>query len=440
MSNRDTSEGGAPLKKRRRLNPAMFVDIEAGVTDDEEEYVRDETEDEDEHEREEDIYDDVQSYIAVTQHSRLMQSIDDAGEDAWEELLERARERGRSSSVMEGLRSNEEVRLEGNDRIFEIGCLVGHEESTAFKVLSLATHPTFPQILARSITARSTIPGRIYAEVDSMDQARALARRISELDPSNIRPVSMDERTEMLTRASPYRPEDQKWVRVRDKRAKWKKYRGDTGLLIKRKEGFLVGLIPRIGKEPRPPQALAPHDDMVKTFGVRKVKSLEVKYIFEKCTYTQEGILLVPINEIDLIITSEILPCYHEFPLFCDTSLLEDATRLKTLSRVSQKRLQIQDRVKVIRGEFAGVLGEVVEVGNEEVLLHLPSQNIVAPFSILEVRPHFKVGDHVAVTHGKHKGVKGWVTFAYADTLIVHIAPEREASSISSTISISNEF
>ncbi|CAA7267817.1 unnamed protein product [Cyclocybe aegerita] len=420
----------------------MFIDIEAGITDDKEEYVRGETEDEDEHEREEDIYDNVQSYIAVTQHSRLMQSIGDAGEDAWEELLGRARERGRSSSVTERLRSNEEVRLEGNDRIFEIGCLVGHEESTVFKVLSLATHPTLPQILARSITAQSTIPGRIYAEVDSMDQAHVLALQISELDPSNIRPVSMDEQTKMLTWASPYRPEDQKWVQVHDKRAKWKKYKGDTGLLVKRKEGFLVGLIPRIGKESCPPQALAPHDDMVKTFGVCKVKALEVqkRYIFKKCTYTQEGILLVPIDEIDLIITSEILPCYHEFLLFCDTLLLEEATRLKTLSQVLQKRLQLQDQVKVIRGEFAGVLGEVVEVGNEEVLLRLPSQNIVAPFSILEVCPHFKVGDHVAVTHGEHKGFKGWVMFVYADTLVVHIAPEKEASSTSSAISISNEF
>ncbi|CAA7266352.1 unnamed protein product [Cyclocybe aegerita] len=419
----------------------MFLDIEAGVTDEEEEE-QGEFEDEDEHECEEQIYNDVESYEAVTRHSQLMRTIDDTGEDFWEDILAQARQQGQSSSVMETLNNQEDLRLRENDMIFEIGCLVGHEESVAFKVLSLATHPTFPQTLARSIVARSTIPGHIYTEVDDMTQARALARRIPELNTSNIHPVSLDERTDMLTRSSPYRLKDQKWVWVHDKRAKWKKYLGDTGLLIKRLDSFLVGLIPRIGKEPRPPQALAPQDDMVETFGIHKVKALETQtqYIFQQCTYTRDGILLVPTNEIDLVISSEVLPCHHEFALFCGSLLLEDTARSKTLSQVAQKHLQLHDWVKVIRGEFAGVLGEVVEVGTEEVLLRLPSQDIVAPFSVIEVRPHFKVGDHVAVTHGDHKGSKGWVTFAYDDRLVVHIAPEQEASFVSSVFSVPDVF
>ncbi|CAA7270368.1 unnamed protein product [Cyclocybe aegerita] len=343
---------------------------------------------------------------------------------------------------MEPLNNQEDLRLRENDMIFEIGCLVGHEESVAFKVLSLATHPTFPQTLACSIVARSTIPGCIYAEVDDMTQAHALARRIPELNTNNIRPVSLDERTDMLTRSSPYGLEDQKWVWVHDKWAKWKKYLGDTGLLIKRLDSFLVGLIPQIRKEPHPPQALVLQDNMVKTFRIHKVKALEtqMQYIFQEHTYTQDGILLVPTNEIDLVISSKVLPCHHEFALFCGSSLLEETVCSKTLSRVAQKRLQLHDRVKVIRGEFAGVLGEVVEVGTEEVLLRLPSQDIVAPFSIVEVCPHFKVGDHVAVTHGDHKGSKGWVTFAYDDRLVMHIAPEQEASFVSSVFSVPDMF
>ncbi|CAA7268654.1 unnamed protein product [Cyclocybe aegerita] len=232
-----------------------------------------------------------------------MRTIDDAGEDFWEDILARARQRERSSLVMETFNNQEDMRLQENDMIFEIGCLVGHEESVAFKVLSLVTHPTFPQTLACSIVAQSTIPGRIYAEVDNMTQARALARRIPELNMNNIRPVSLDERTDMLTRSSPYRLEDQKWVQVHDKRAKWKKYLGDTGLLIKRLDSFLVGLIPRIGKEPRPPQALTPQDDMVETFGIHKVKALETQtqYIFQQRTYTRDGILRTACNAQDAL-------------------------------------------------------------------------------------------------------------------------------------------
>ncbi|CAA7265989.1 unnamed protein product [Cyclocybe aegerita] len=170
----------------------MFLDIEAGVTDKEEEE-QGELEDKDKHKHEEQIYNDVELYEAVTRHSQLMRTIDDTGEDFWEDILAQVRQQGRSSSVMETFNNQEDMRLQENDMIFEIGCLVGHEESVAFKVLSLATHPTFPQTLAPSIVVRSTIPGCIYTEVDDMTQARALAHRIPELNTNNICPVSLDE-------------------------------------------------------------------------------------------------------------------------------------------------------------------------------------------------------------------------------------------------------
>jgi len=52
---------------------------------------------------------------------------------------------------------------------------IGSEELVAFKVLSRATHPTNSKILAKSIFARSTLPGRVYAEVSTLGKMTNLA-------------------------------------------------------------------------------------------------------------------------------------------------------------------------------------------------------------------------------------------------------------------------
>src|SRR5437016_10566697 len=116
--------------------------------------------------------------------------------------------------------------------------------------MSRATHPTHPDIQAKSVIARSTFPGRIYAEVSSFAQAKNLASSISELNPNAIRLLSPDQILSPLVVVNPFDVEPQTWVRIAGTGKGWKKYRGDICLVVKVEIGLVLVVIPRIRWNP----------------------------------------------------------------------------------------------------------------------------------------------------------------------------------------------
>ena len=70
--------------------------------------------------------------------------------------------------------------------------------------------------------------------------------------------------------------------------------------------------------------------------------------------------------------------------------------------------MEIDDRIKVLRGPFHGLLGKVTGLASEEVEVYLPSQDLNECVRIWELAREFSVGDHVRMRVGNDETI-GWV-------------------------------
>ncbi|KAF8192038.1 hypothetical protein BJ912DRAFT_797771, partial [Pholiota molesta] len=98
-----------------------------------------------------------------------------------------------------------------------------------------------------------------------------------------------------------------------------------------------------------------------------------------------------------------------ELAVFRSTSLLSTETAVQTDRMIIQTRMNIGDRVKVMVGTYLGMLGNVVEMKENEVAVYLPSQDIIEDMLQDSVRAAFDIGDQVVVVDGERKGLVGWV-------------------------------
>jgi ribosomal protein L24 len=385
-------------------------------------------------------------------HSTLYRSITQADEDEdenendnivskWQQMARRLQWH---SSARE-YQSDEDIgyQLQNTDMLWEIGCRVsftplyllflnihglqiGEEETIPFKVLQRACHPSTPEVLASSIVA-TPIPGRIYAEVTGFAQATKLARSLAELDPLRISLVPREDIPKILNFASS-RHVCQQWARVGGKKKKWHWYQGDTGL-IEKVEGSrkkYLALIPRLvledvrGGQSRPRQALVERAVLEVQVGLSLVEDDEHgRFIWNKQTFSAEGLLLVDLDDIDILPLLETLPSSAELAVFRSTSLLSTETAVQTDRMIIQTRMNIGDRVKVMVGTYLGMLGNVVEMKENEVTVYLPSQDIIEDMLQDSVRAAFDIGDQVVVVDGERKGLVGWVIGISADRIRV---------------------
>ncbi|KAF8171489.1 hypothetical protein BJ912DRAFT_858193, partial [Pholiota molesta] len=113
------------------------------------------------------------------------------------------------------------------------------------------------------------------------------------------------------------------------------------------------------------------------------------------------------------------LPSSAELAVFRSTSLLSTETAVQTDRMIIQMRMNIGDRVKVMVGTYLGMLGNVVEMKENEVAVYLPSQDIIEDMLQDSVRAAFDIGDQVVVVDGERKGLVGWVIGISADRIRV---------------------
>jgi hypothetical protein len=69
----------------------------------------------------------------------------------------------------------------------------------------------------------------------------------------------------------------------------------------------------------------------------------------------------------------------------------------------------IDDRVKVLRGPFRGLLGKVTSLTDDEVEVYLPSQDLLEHVRVWELAREFRVGDRVRARVENEETI-GWVT------------------------------
>ena len=259
------------------------------------------------------------------------------------------------------------------------------------------------------------MPGRIYAEVSTLEEARQLAKAIGNLNTQVLRPVPSEELHHIIHVRAPAL-KHQSWVRVRGVTKAWKHYRSDVGLVETSGEKNILLLIPRIPAVPglpsedRPAQALAQRPTIVANFGPDAVcDGRHNTFSFQRRTYTDKGLLMMNYDGFDAISGSNILPSMLEWNLFKESGILGSDAISRTESAILASRLKPQDRVKIVGGSMHGLLGVVVEVCEGECIVHIPSQDLSEAIPQYQLRADFRVGDEVKVVSPPHTGLIAWV-------------------------------
>lgn len=274
------------------------------------------------------------------------------------------------------------------------------------------------------------MPGRVYAEVKSIAQARKLAEVIDELNKSVLRPVpSEDFLTVLRVKKGPSLPPFS-WVKVCDRRKRWAKYRGDVGLVRSRRpedNQMFIYLVPRLyfssdladGSQFPPPQRLADYDTMEKEFGKDHL-TIERKrdqtprnsmtFSFKGQQYDM-GLLVVEAENIAVMAEPGLLPSRLEFRLMHESGFLPDNVYQETMQAFRSRRLGIGSRVKVIVGDFKGLVGVIRDQNDdfEECVVELPSQGLMEDIPLRHLRVNFRFGDRVRTVSGDDEGITGWI-------------------------------
>ena len=293
-------------------------------------------------------------------------------------------------------------------------------------MLSRATHPTDPDVRAKSVIARSTFPGRIFAEVSSFSQARDLAASIPELNIHSIKRLSPEQTLFPLFVTNPFVVNPQTWVRIAGTGKGWKKYRGDICLVVPAEDCLALVVIPRIRWNPgtlhsRPPQRLCLQHEVKSTFGPELISDCDEKgyFKFQGRFFCREGFLVARLLDVDICRPQDDLPTKSELGLFAQYPLMESATLSRATARISQRVVKLHDRVKVVVGEYRGLSGRVVHLDDFEVGVYLESQDQIETFASSSVRLTFHTGDEVKITSGIHQGTTGWIVAVYEDTVTI---------------------
>jgi ribosomal protein L24 len=298
-----------------------------------------------------------------------------------------------------------------------------------------AIDPIKPVQLAACVFA-TTVPGRIYAEVPTYQWAAKLARSMIDLRAERIRPIPVEEYCRILH----IKPKIKRfrWARVVDKTKKWYWYKGDTGLIhkVEGKGKLQLMLIPRLITMPskdvrsRPPQALVDCLVLQAMVGEDAIEDHENNaFEYGGYCYSAEGLISVDIDQIDFIHLPGTIPTTSELDIFQSTSVLHPRLSEWTETLIQENNMQVGDRVKVIAGEYTGLIGQLMEINDDDVKVYIPCQDVVEDMVKHSVRASYRTGDQVKVVHGVHVDLVAWVVSVSSTNLkIVNVKKEIEVS------------
>lgn len=292
--------------------------------------------------------------------------------------------------------------------------------------------------LARSVVAHPAMPGRIYAEVETIEEARRLAGAIDELNRWALRRVPSDELATVLRVKKGPSLHPWAWVKVCDRRKRWAKYRGDVGIVRTRTldddslsshytNKMFIYLVPRLyfpsdhadESQFPPPQRLATYEALEQEFGEESMTVKEIVTPGDPLTFSfkgQEydswgGLLVVEAEDIAVVAEPGLLPSRLELQLMRQTNLLPKDVCSHTVEESNSRHLGIGSRVKITGGDFKGLVGVIRDQtdNTEECAVELPCQGITEDIPLRQLRMAFRVGDRVRIVSGDDKGITGWI-------------------------------
>jgi ribosomal protein L24 len=281
-------------------------------------------------------------------------------------------------------------------------------------------HNEIPANGGLSAIGRATLPGRIFIEAPSLEDAKRITANVSYLTPNKIKPVPKDSYRSCLTEGNTYTPSLHHWVRLRRPRL----YKGDIGLITHVDEQSLriqVAVVPRLdftenkNASGRPPPKLLNKFEVEHLLGPNSIVSrygllllTDPKHCKE--IYCEPGIRLFRDLDTNAYISAEAIPTITELEMFTPSIDIPEEPLIETRRRIMLESLQLGDQVKILGGVYQGLLGEVEAIDSLEVQVTIPTQGVTEGILMYYLRRNFQIGDEVQIITGPNSGFVGWVT------------------------------
>ena len=274
-----------------------------------------------------------------------------------------------------------------------------------------------------SAFARDTIKRCVYIEAPTLKDVYDALKNIAGIarNGPKIDLVPLDERPRLLTMASPPTIRAHTWTRIRRRGT----YNRDLGFIAEVNEQTskaCVLLVPRISLEkkrkrgsPRPPPALFSEQVIKEVYGDDSVLPLNQVMRFQGKLY-KSGLLEETFRPDEITSIAGVYGAGREIELFSASRhpLIQEALGAGLVT------LRAGDKIQVIGGSLAGMIGEVIDVqDNHTVTLRCPDQTAALEVPIQQVCKHFRLGDHVRVLCGGHQGSEGYITEMRKDVEMV---------------------
>jgi transcription elongation factor len=239
---------------------------------------------------------------------------------------------------------------------------------------------------------------------------------IEELNPNAIRIIPPEDFMSVLYVKNPFSFDSMNWARLTGRGPGWTRYKSDVAMVVQHEGVKTLVIIPRIKTSQsitskRIQQSLYPAHVLQNIFGDSCISSVSPNgsFSFQERRYTKEGFLYQDISEVDVFRPEDDLPNIAELEIFKECSLMDKKVLSYTTSCLSQQRITFDTHVVVVDGDFHGLVGRVVEVGVNEVAVHVESQDHVEQVNLSSVRVAFRIGDQVRINRGPHLGRTGWI-------------------------------
>ncbi|EDR14501.1 uncharacterized protein LACBIDRAFT_321615 [Laccaria bicolor S238N-H82] len=104
------------------------------------------------------------------------------------------------------------------------------------------------------------------------------------------------------------------------------------------------------------------------------------------------------------------MPTIAELEMFKPSYDVPEKVLTKTQDRIMLECLRFGDQVKILIGEYQGLLGEVEAIDGLEVQVTIPTQGITQGILMPYLRRNFQIGDEVQIMTDPNPGFIGWVT------------------------------
>lgn len=125
--------------------------------------------------------------------------------------------------------------------------------------------------------------------------------------------------------------------------------------------------------------------------------------------HTTDGYILLNLLEDLVTWGSHIFPTAEELEMFRQCSDVDDELADKTETVITRHALKVSDRVKVCWGTLLGLSGKIVEICRDSVEVYFESLDITESLMHAELRVDIRIGDEVKVVAGDWKGIVGFV-------------------------------